>query len=721
MAGPNLTRELKIKEILDRIQAGGDTQGAASDLEKMFSQVESDAEKIRSAGQTDRKKDHDPDVHGRVKDVNVNIRTTYQSVTKAISDAGNMTVETLGNIFGSYSNLLKYNLNQTVNAIPQLNIMMSKTGDKAFKTFNDFKGMSLTASEDIASMHSRVAQDLIKTMHPSEMKKYLMDFYNATQENFQRIKLLGPETEAQYVKLGAALERYQIKARDSARYMQNLNILGDGPDKFAAHFDQVQRIANATNQPVSKLMEYYDNLRMKQGYTHKQAINNLAELSVRSMETGLTIDHLGESFGKNMDAFTDLVPKIATLNATFRLRLNPAAMTRMTAEQRQRYITNSLKKSGVDLNNRLLQRQVAGLLGSEVAARKFLASIANQSKEVAKGVTAATKATRAIAREEMDGKAATAKLLRDGKTQLDILKQQELTETEIAYKAQVQRAALDAGLARGKGKGVSAAETKEDFEKRLFEYGVQRVEREATATRMLVAEFKRSISTEFGAGKELTGVFKTAVIRFQRAQAIIGGKVGTVMGAVEALSGGAGDFGEGLAKKAREKLGDETSGLVKEQREIAEKLKAKDLKQSDIVKLKARSTEIAGQILDLKAYIKSAEKLKSEKSLSPSAATIKGLKASKAKLEARNDAVEKTGRETATEQGKRIGKSAVSAGETAWSAAKTTWSSASKKIDNLVEAIKKARPIVVNLDGVQIADAVAGVWSGDIPTGVNKR
>ncbi len=720
MAGPNLTRELQIKEILDRIQQGGDTQGAAADLERMFSRIESDAEKVKTGGDSDPKTGAPMDT--AQQDVNVRIYSTYRSVTDAVKKVGEDTVATLGNVFGSYHKLLNTEMQATINTIPKLNVMMSKTGDNAFKTFNDFKGMSMMATKDMASMQSRVMGDLIKTMDPENAKKYLNEFYLATQKNFNRIKLLGPETEAQYVKLGAALKNYQIEATTSARYMQNLNILGDGPEKFASHFDQVQRIANQTNQPVAKLMEYYDNLRMKQGYNHRQAINNLAELSVRSMETGLSVDDLGSAFGKNMDSFSDLVPKIANLNSTFRLRLNPAAMTKMTAEQRQRYITNALKRSGVDLNNRLLQRQVSALLGDETKTRKFIASIANQNAEVQASVAKARNAVRAIAQNELSGTAATAKVIKDSKTMMDMFRQQELSEKEIAYRNQAMQSGRDAGLVRGKGAGVSAEETEEAFKKRLISFGVQRIEKEATATRELVHAFKETISAEFKEDKMFTQFMKTAVVRFQRAQAIIGGRAGTALGAVEALSGAAGDLGQGLAKQAVEKLGDENKGLIKEQKSIAAALESgktasgEAIKKSDLAKMKLRKQEIDQQVRDLKAYIAAQKKLEADGgALAPSKAAIDALRAGKKKLEARTAKVDATGRETVTEQGKRWGKEAVSGAQQAWKGVEKTWKSTGSKIDSLVEAIKTAKPVVINLDGEKVADAVIQHWTDKNP------
>ena len=319
-----MSRQDELKKTLQQLKDGTiDAAAASQQLEGMFKQIESDMGKIKDAS------------GAPGEGLETAIKIQYVGMADALNAAGEESFKSFTRIFGNYKALLNDQVMKTVDGAAKLNKMLSKSGENLIRTFNDYKGMSLQATNETAGLMSRSVDSLLKTMTMDEIKPFLVSTTAAFKENFKAIAFEVPEVEAKYIKLAAAFQAMGVNARESATYFQDLKNVGRmSADEVGVAGLEIQKIAEITNGDFKTMMANFHKLVVEQGYDKKEAIANLKEMQLQTMKTGVSFDSLSGIFGKGLDNFSQIAPKVAELNSVFKLRLNPAAMTRMTAKER---------------------------------------------------------------------------------------------------------------------------------------------------------------------------------------------------------------------------------------------------------------------------------------------------------------------------------------------------------------------------------------------------
>ena len=453
-------RQNELKKTLQQLKDGKiDATAASQTLNRMFDQIENDMSKIKTA------------VEAPGKGIKTAIDIQYVGLADSLEAAGKESLRTLTTLFGNYKGLLNEQLQNTIAGTAELNRVLGKTGDNVMRSFNDFKGMSVQATKETASLMSRSVDSLLKTMTMDEIKPFLVSTTKAFQKHFKAISFELPEAEAKYYKLAAAFDALGVGAEKSAKYFQDMKNIGRmSADEFATASLEIQKVAEITNSDFDGMMAKFHKLVVEQGYDRKTAIANLKEMELQAMKTGVKFDDLTDIFGKGMDNFSQIAPKVAELNSVFKLRLNPAAMTRMTAKQRAEYVTNALKNSNVDLNSRLLQRQLSSVFDSEESARKYLSSIRNTNAATAEAIQETRKKLDAVGTETVSGAEALEKLQKTAVNQMDPSKALTLKQREAASQAQIAAAGGrdEKGNLKLEDKALSSYQARLALQKRLF-------------------------------------------------------------------------------------------------------------------------------------------------------------------------------------------------------------------------------------------------------------
>ena len=498
-----MARQDELKKILEQLQNKTiDSAAASKALEGMFTRIESDMGKIR-------------DAEGAPgKGIESAIKVQYVGLSDTLGKMGEESAESLGRIFGSYRTLFQEQLAQSIGGAAELNRMLSKSGANVLRTFNDFKGLSLQATKETSSLMARSVDSLLKTMTMDEIKPFLVSTTKAFKANFKAIAFEIPEVEAKYYKLAAAFEAMGVSANKSATYFQDLKNVGRmTADEVGIAGLEIQKIAELTNGDFDGMMQKFHKLVVQQGYDKKEAVAALKEMQIQTMKTGVDFDSLSNIFGKGLDNFSQIAPKVAELNSVFKLRLNPAAMTRMTAKERAQYITSALKNSNVDLNSRLLQRQLSSVFGNEEAARKYLSSIRNTNEATTEAIAATRKKLDAVGAETVSGADALKGLQKIAVDQMDPARALSLRQKESATKSQIRSAG---GIENLETKSTAGYQMRTAAQEKLFselqtEAG-KLVQDTVTNFQMLQAEFgnKLKIGTIVAAGATGIDLFTKA-------------------------------------------------------------------------------------------------------------------------------------------------------------------------------------------------------------------
>lgn len=654
-----MSRQDELKKTLQQLKDGTiDAAAASQQLEGMFKQIESDMGKIKDAS------------GAPGEGLETAIKIQYVGMADALNAAGEESFKSFTRIFGNYKALLNDQVMKTVDGAAKLNKMLSKSGENLIRTFNDYKGMSLQATNETAGLMSRSVDSLLKTMTMDEIKPFLVSTTAAFKENFKAIAFEVPEVEAKYIKLAAAFQAMGVNARESATYFQDLKNVGRmSADEVGVAGLEIQKIAEITNGDFKTMMANFHKLVVEQGYDKKEAIANLKEMQLQTMKTGVSFDSLSGIFGKGLDNFSQIAPKVAELNSVFKLRLNPAAMTRMTAKERAQYVTNALKNSNVDLNSRLLQRQLSSVFGSEEAARKYLSSIRNTNAATSEAIDATRKKLDAVGSETVSGAKALEGLQKIAVDQMDPSRALALKQQEAAAQAQIAAAG---------GRDEKGNLKLED--KAMASYNAR-----------LAAQNKLFSEMQTQGGKYI----QQMVVDFQMMQAEIGkGPFKNVnLGTIVAGAGTASALMQDMSAKMREA---NATALANINKELAE---TQDPAEKKTLEARKKKLEEASAALEAQAKSDLPEKLKNMPQK-----TFERIKNFLSSNMAQPD-------EAPGDQVARLKKEAKAAGGAVLDSGSKAVDTVANSVDDLVRAIK-AMPIVLQVNGKELTRVVLETSTG---------
>jgi hypothetical protein len=615
------TRERReaLKRILTSLKSDKlDVDDAATQLNKMFQSVETAAKKAGDA------------VGGAAGDdptvipVDVQFRPIWGNLTEAAGGAGRILKE----VFTSYRAELQKSLVTTEEFIPKFNRLFAGLGDKPMQGFEDFKGMALDSANAVNSLTARLSDGLLKFYSYDEIKKKIFKTTEAFQETFPRIRFETKENEKAFFHMAMTMGKIGIPAREAGTFFQVLTQqAGATPGQINQVTNAMLQLSKTTGRP---LREGLDNVRYfvaEHGYTMEQAVQASARLSIQSMKTGISVKELGNIFGDGMDRFDDLANKTAELNAVFGVSLNPQEMIDMTADERSTYVAEALKNSNADLNDRLLQKQIASVLGGEKAARKFLTGIQG------KGI----QATAAMEKAEAEAAKVSAKTQSTTTAGLEQQAKNQMSKTELLKREIEERRIKGAVAAAGGGDAATGGA------------GTDAIEKDATRG------FRLEIAAQRALLKELDGNAGQALIKtvqmVRRAQALFGSGVGLLVGTADAVN----ITGIAVLKtelKAAEKA-DASERTARQKELIAQKQTIKDMDPETFTK------KINDGMVAMTAALK---KRLVESGMPEDAAENKAKALVKKELDIRNPAGPPG--EAAAAQARRLAKTAAGAADT---------------------------------------------------------